>query len=289
MKKVISFSLWGDDSFYTVGAIENAKLALDIYPDWICRYYIGPSVPESVVQELDGFPNTELVMMNQDDGWNGMFWRFYPIVDSEVDVMISRDVDCRLSKREKGAVDQWLSTGKTVHVMRDHPLHSEPIMGGMWGCRTTELYNLICSQVYVNSDNYPDSVEKIVSDWLVHEKQNTSAGTFRCLSESQYDSHGIDQKFLRNCVYYAAVSSSQDRHLFVHDSFPLYNPWSRRLDFGTHPLGGEFWESNTGFPTPRENSDDFIGQIYYADGTSNKESSDYLEMRQEFIYQDDKK
>ena len=34
MNKVINFSLWGDDPFYTIGAVENAKLALDIYPDW---------------------------------------------------------------------------------------------------------------------------------------------------------------------------------------------------------------------------------------------------------------
>jgi len=34
MKKIISFSLWGDNPVYTQGAIRNAELAKEIYPDW---------------------------------------------------------------------------------------------------------------------------------------------------------------------------------------------------------------------------------------------------------------
>jgi hypothetical protein len=52
MKKIISFSLWGDNPKYTVGAIKNAELALSIYPDWICRYYIGKSTPQEIIDEL---------------------------------------------------------------------------------------------------------------------------------------------------------------------------------------------------------------------------------------------
>ncbi len=34
MNKVISFSLWGDNPKYTIGAIKNAELSKTIYPDW---------------------------------------------------------------------------------------------------------------------------------------------------------------------------------------------------------------------------------------------------------------
>ena len=34
MKKIISLSLWGDNPVYTQGAIRNAELAKEIYPDW---------------------------------------------------------------------------------------------------------------------------------------------------------------------------------------------------------------------------------------------------------------
>jgi len=32
MKKVVSFSLWGDNPIYNIGAIRNAELAKEIYP-----------------------------------------------------------------------------------------------------------------------------------------------------------------------------------------------------------------------------------------------------------------
>ena len=52
MKKVISFSLWGTNKKYTIGAIENAKLALEYYPGWICRYYIASSVPKEIISDM---------------------------------------------------------------------------------------------------------------------------------------------------------------------------------------------------------------------------------------------
>ena len=55
MKKVISFSLWGDNPIYTIGAIKNAELAKEIYPDWTCRYYIGKSTPLEIVNKLIDF------------------------------------------------------------------------------------------------------------------------------------------------------------------------------------------------------------------------------------------
>ncbi len=36
MKRVISYSLWGDNPKYTIGAIKNAELALTYYPDFEC-------------------------------------------------------------------------------------------------------------------------------------------------------------------------------------------------------------------------------------------------------------
>jgi tagatose-1,6-bisphosphate aldolase non-catalytic subunit AgaZ/GatZ len=39
VKKLICFSLWGDDKKYLHGALENAELSKRFYPDWRCRYY----------------------------------------------------------------------------------------------------------------------------------------------------------------------------------------------------------------------------------------------------------
>ena len=53
----------------------------------------------------------------------GMVWRFLPLLDPQVDVMVSRDLDSRLGPREVAAVTQWLEqdTSLPFHVMRDHP------------------------------------------------------------------------------------------------------------------------------------------------------------------------
>ena len=131
--KVIAFSLWGDWEKYTIGAIRNAEIASNIYPDWVCRYYVGRDVPEDILNQLQAMPNTQICPMLAESNWNGMFWRFFA-ADSD-DVMVSRDVDSRLSLREKAAVDEWLDGDKDFHIMRDHPYHATEIMGGMWGVR----------------------------------------------------------------------------------------------------------------------------------------------------------
>jgi hypothetical protein len=135
MKKIISFSLWGDNPVYNVGAIRNAELAKDVYPDWVCRYYYGTSTLESTIEKLKGFDNVELINMGVEGDWNGMFWRFYPSSDDDVDVVIVRDCDSRVNLREKYAVDEWLNSDKGFHIMRDHPAHGTEILGGMWGSK----------------------------------------------------------------------------------------------------------------------------------------------------------
>ncbi|RXG54129.1 hypothetical protein Avbf_11655 [Armadillidium vulgare] len=64
-------------------------------------------------------------------------WRFAPLGDDQVDVLLSRDLDSEILKREYDAVSEWLnSTNKSLHIMRDHPFHCVPMLGGMWGIRT---------------------------------------------------------------------------------------------------------------------------------------------------------
>jgi len=140
MKKVISFSLWGNNPKYTIGAVENAKLVNEIYKGWTGRFYCGKSVPNEIIESLKNIPNNEVILMDEDGDWTGMFWRFLACSDS--DVMISRDTDSRLSLREKMAVDEWLKSNKDFHIMRDHPYHTALILGGMWGCRNGILKDI---------------------------------------------------------------------------------------------------------------------------------------------------
>ena len=137
MKKVISFSLWGNDSKYTIGAIRNAELALQLYPEFECWFYIHEeTVPKDIIESLSSIRNTKIILRGGDlNTCKPMMWRFEPIDDPEVEIMLSRDTDTRILMREVFAVNEWLESGKLFHIMRDHPHHGTKILGGMFGTK----------------------------------------------------------------------------------------------------------------------------------------------------------
>jgi hypothetical protein len=132
---LVSFSLWGDAPRYVQGAIRNAEVAPGIYPGWTCRFYCGASVPGSALDRLATFPHVRLVRRAEPGDWTSMFWRFEAAADPNAEAIVFRDTDSRLSPRERAAVDSWLASGADAHVMRDHPYHNVPMLGGLWGVR----------------------------------------------------------------------------------------------------------------------------------------------------------
>ena len=182
MKKIISFSLWGNSPKYIIGSIQNAELAKKIYPGWICRFYIGQSTLAVALHEMNllrRMQNVEIIEMSEEGDWTGMFWRFLPCSDPDVDIMISRDCDSRLSFREKKAVNDWLASGKSFHIMRDHPHHDTKILGGMWGTRTHILRDMVGLIADYSKKNYwqidQEFLTKIVfprieNDCIIHDE-----------------------------------------------------------------------------------------------------------------------
>ncbi len=151
MKKVISFSLWGNDKKYCIGAIKNAELAKIYYPDYECWYYIHQmSVPKEIIKILLQLNNTKIILKKGNiNKCKPMMWRFEAIDDPEVEIMLSRDTDTRILLREKLAVDEWLKTDKKFHIMRDHPYHNTVILGGMFG--TKKLEEIPCWKNLINN------------------------------------------------------------------------------------------------------------------------------------------
>lgn len=130
MKKVISFSIYGNLPKYTRGLIRNIELRDSIYPDWTIYIYYNETVPKEIIDEYKKYSNVVLFDMTYFSS-PGMIWRFFPMND--VERFISRDADSRLSMREKHAVDEWIRSGKKLHIMRDHPHHKTEMYGGMFG------------------------------------------------------------------------------------------------------------------------------------------------------------
>lgn len=144
MVKVISFSLWGNDPTYTIGAIKNADAALTMFPGFECWFYVHTqTVPIIIIQELLKLPNVTIIEKTGDlRTCKPMMWRFEPLFNPEVELFMSRDTDTRFLKREIVSVMEWLNSDKLLHIMRDHPHHVNKIMGGMWGMKRNNLCDL---------------------------------------------------------------------------------------------------------------------------------------------------
>jgi hypothetical protein len=142
MRKTISFSLWGNNPKYTVGAIKNAQLTEKYYKDWKLKFYIANDVPNQILYSLEEFKNVQIVEKGSAGDWTSMFWRFEACYDDDSDVVIFRDTDSRINPREEAAVKEWLESDKTFHIMRDHPYHRFPMLGGMWGIKKSVKYDM---------------------------------------------------------------------------------------------------------------------------------------------------
>lgn len=214
--KYLSFSLWGDKPMYNVGAIKNAELSKTIYPDWKMVVYYDNTVPNETINSLN-----ELDVLTIDvtkKNIYGMFWRFFAVDLPDSEYAIFRDLDSRITLREKMAVDEWIESGKSLHVMRDHPAHRIPygndslgILGGMWGIKskTLPLVNMIGS--FIGNETL---------------------------------TYGSDQSFLK--VIYNFLNDDKFTHdeFFDGNSFPIKRESGRfvgdRLDEFDNPVGNDY-------------------------------------------------
>jgi hypothetical protein len=144
MNKIISYSLWGNSDKYKIGAIRNIELDKFFFPDWKVRIYLSTN---SIFNHKSD--NLEIIYRTETQPQEGCFWIF-EACDSD-DVIIIRDLDDRLSERHRFVVDEWLSSEKDIHIIRDHPNHLYPVMAGLWGCR-----NGILRGIKNNIDNWSD-------------------------------------------------------------------------------------------------------------------------------------
>jgi hypothetical protein len=213
--KYLSFSLWGDNPIYNVGAIRNSELWKQIYPDWQMVVYYDNTVPSNTIEQLK-LNGVEIIEMSQDIF--GCFWRFLISDKYDCEYSIFRDCDSRVSLRERLAVDEWIKSGKTLHVMRDHPYHMIPfgndnlgILAGMWGIKGNVM-----------------SMGDIINDFI-KDKKNT---------------YGIDQSFLK--ILYSKFESDKTTHdeFFEGIRFPIRREpgvfVGGRIDENDNPVGEDY-------------------------------------------------
>lgn len=183
MKKILSFSLYGDKPLYAKGCIKNADLHLEIFKDWEMQVFHNNTVPKDILNELE---DKSVILINMDENklFANSMWRFLPASEN-IERFISRDCDSRISLRDECAVNEWIESDKDFHIIRDHPYgHDWAINAGMWGCKGGVITNI---KELMNS----------------YEKRT-----------NLYSNKFMDQYFLRDVIYPIAV-----KNLFLHDVF----------------------------------------------------------------------
>lgn len=185
--RVISFSLYGNNPIYTMGCVKNARLMDKIFLGWEMWVYHNDTVPVDILDELKSL-GVKLINTNEDNGFFGSIWRFRPISNKDIEYFISRDCDSRISERDETAVNEWISSEKKFHVVRDHPIgHGWVMNAGMWGAKGGSIENF----------------DLLVSNYLLHNNRTWDKS--------------IDQCFLRDVVHPIVVND-----LFLHDEYFNY-------------------------------------------------------------------
>nr|XP_027215805.1 uncharacterized protein LOC113808572 [Penaeus vannamei] len=110
-----------------------------MYPDWVVWLYTNPRGREDVLCPLlRDFPHlyicdvTNLPSLGNVTSIHNMVWRALPLGDERVSAFFVRDSDSILLERGAAAVREWMAGNKSFHLLRDHPYHGIPIMGGLW-------------------------------------------------------------------------------------------------------------------------------------------------------------
>lgn len=200
-KNLISFCLYNQRPKDVLNAVFNCMLSPHVYPGWLCRFYVDDTIPDFVKQLLQSFKHVEMVQMPRHKGSEAMLWRFYPAVEENVNFMICRDADSWLSTREAVCVQEWLQSGKSTHIIRDHCYHSQKMMAGMWGCDVGK-FRALCPdflqdmKMFLETESHDQTFlarhvyPLVQNDLLVH------------YGNPQYDNQGqvVNGYFHDNCV-----------------------------------------------------------------------------------------
>lgn len=186
-KKIVSFSLYGDDPKYVVGAHKNIQIINDIMPDWTVKIFTNSKVTsETTIEQLSKYNNTEVIDpeslgLGEKLFYSRMFWRYLPFFDDTP--CIARDLDSRLSLREKQYIDKWISSDCDIFIIRDHPWHSQ-VPGGLIGIRNLgDIFRDSFVRFISNNDTGWGKDQDMLNGFVYNEQ--ISAKIYKCESSNE--------------------------------------------------------------------------------------------------------
>jgi len=195
MRKVISFCVWGNSPIYNCGLYENALLLPSIFPGWIMTIYYTPTADLKIINTLKTMANVECIEFDVPDHHKNTMLRFIAGFELKNDIVIFRDADSRLLKRDYVFVQDWLKTKKNAHIIRDHPNNKIDILAGLWGVRNKILAK----------------PEIILKFWDY-------------FKNPEYKFWSVDQQYLSKYIYPIIKKTS-----CIHAQFNKREPWASNI------------------------------------------------------------
>lgn len=151
---IFSYSLYGANPKYTHGALANARIIKERFPDAKMYVYAAESVPADIKEQLATMPHVRLIPVPSREGSKGMFDRFLAIDDPECDIMFVRDADSRIHDRDVACIEDFIAdTSKLIQIIRDHKYHTYYILGGTFAIRK-EAMSTSMKSLITNTPNY---------------------------------------------------------------------------------------------------------------------------------------
>ena len=153
-QRVVAYSLFGDARrprsycrYYSLLRHISTRVEEE-YPGWVIRIYHSfndddDDARRSLCDIYCRFPHVDICSVRNMwqrigdakrpidakilQGLNQRMYRYLVALDADVDVFVSRDIDSLILRREVDAVNEWLRSNFTFHLMRDS-IHHDIIM-----------------------------------------------------------------------------------------------------------------------------------------------------------------
>jgi len=127
LKGCFSFCVFGDQDKYRKGLLKNIEIIHQYYPSWDIVVYTSPDCMDFIKSDVKIIPTG-------DSGYANLLYRFKPLFDN-YDIVCVRDADSRVHERDRWCIQDFIVSPFTAYTIRDHPFHTYPIMGGLFGIK----------------------------------------------------------------------------------------------------------------------------------------------------------
>jgi hypothetical protein len=145
---IFSYSLYGANPKYTHGALANARIIKERFPDAKMYVYAAESVPADIKEQLAAMAHVRLIPVPTREGSRGMFDRFLAIDDPECDIMFVRDADSRIHERDAACIEDFIADpSKLIQIIRDHKYHYYRIVGCAFAVRKEAMAQSMASLI----------------------------------------------------------------------------------------------------------------------------------------------